>query len=143
MRYILLIFIFISLAFTVEQFNSEQRLQMPYKKEGLTEREAAEHLLSRLSFGARPGEVEKVLAIGLEQWVLQQLEHALLDAALEKKLAGFDALALNNETIFNTYLNAGQVVRMMQKNGTLSKDSMAKLEKADYRKDLLLSLIHI
>ena len=137
MRYILLIFIFISLAFTVEQFNSEQRLQMPYKKEGLTEREAAEHLLSRLSFGARPGEVEKVLAIGLEKWVQQQLEHALPDAALEKKLAGFDALALNNETIVNTYLNAGQVVRMMQKNGTLSKDSMAKLEKADYRKDLL------
>ncbi|MEY4777965.1 MAG: hypothetical protein RIS13_713 [Bacteroidota bacterium] len=137
MRYILLIFIFISLAFTVEQFNSEQRLQMPYKKEGLTEREAAEHLLSRLSFGARPGEVEKVLAIGLEKWVQQQLEHSLPDAALEKKLAGFDALALNNETIVNTYLNAGQVVRMMQKNGTLSKDSMAKLEKADYRKDLL------
>ena len=137
MRYILLIFIFISLAFTVEQFNSEQRLQMPYKKEGLTEREAAEHLLSRLSFGARPGEVEKVLAIGLEKWVQQQLEHALPDAALEKKLAGYDALALDNETIVNTYLNAGQVVRMMQKNGTLSKDSMAKLEKADYRKDLL------
>ena len=137
MRYILLIFIFISLAFTVDQFNSDQRLQMPYKKEGLTEREAAEHLLSRLSFGARPGEVEKLLATGLEKWVQQQLEHPLPDAALEKKLSGYDALALDNETIVNTYLNAGQVVRMMQKNGTLSKDSMAKLEKADYRKDLL------
>lgn len=137
MRYIVLIFIFISLAFTVEQFNSDQRLQMPYKKEGLSEREAAEHLLSRLSFGARPGEVEKVLAIGLEKWVQQQLEHSLPDAPLEKKLSGYDALALDNETIVNTYLNAGQVVRMMQKNGTLSKDSMAKLEKADYRKDLL------
>ena len=137
MRYIVLIFIFISLAFTVDQFSSDQRLQMPYKKEGLSEREAVEHLLSRLSFGARPGEVEKVLAIGLEKWVQQQLEHSLPGAALEKKLSGYDALALDNETIVNTYLNAGQVVRMMQKNGTLSKDSMAKLEKADYRKDLL------
>ena len=137
MRYIVLIFIFISLAFTVDQFNSDQRLQMPYKKEGLSEREAVEHLLSRLSFGARPGEVERVLAIGLEKWVQQQLEHSLPGAALEKKLSGYDALALDNETIVNTYLNAGQVVRMMQKNGTLSKDSMAKLEKADYRKDLL------
>ena len=73
MRYIVLIFIFISLAFTVDQFNSDQRIQMPYKKEGLSEREAVEHLLSRLSFGARPGEVEKVLAIGLEKWVQQQL----------------------------------------------------------------------
>ena len=137
MRYTLLLCIILSLAFTVEQFNSDQHLQMPYKKEGLTEREAAEHLLGRLSFGARPGAVEKVLAIGLEKWVQQQLEQAAPDTELEKKLSGYDALSLDNETIVNTYLNAGQVVRMMQRNGTLSKDSMAKLEKADYRKDLL------
>ena len=84
MRYFLLIFIFVSLAFTVEQFSSKQRLQMPYKKEGLSEREAAEHLLGRLSFGARPGAVEKVLAIGLEKWVQQQLEQAAPDTELEK-----------------------------------------------------------
>ncbi len=137
MRYIVLIFIFLSLAFTVDPFNSDQRLQMPYKKEGLTEREAAEHLLSRLSFGGRPGEVEKLLATGLDKWVLQQLEQSLPDTDLEKRLSGYDALSLDNQTIVNTYLNAGQVVRMMQKKGTLSRDSMAKLEKDDYRKDVL------
>ena len=137
MRYIVLIFIFLSLAFTVDPFNSDQRLQMPYKKEGLTEREAAEHLLSRLSFGGRPGEVEKLLAKGLDKWVLQQLEQSLPDTDLEKRLSGYDALSLDNQTIVNTYLNAGQVVRMMQKKGTVSRDSMAKLEKDDYRKDVL------
>jgi uncharacterized protein (DUF1800 family) len=137
MRYTLLLCIILSLAFTVEQFNSDQHLQMPYKKEWLTEREAAEHLLGRLSFGGRPGEIEKLLAIGLNKWVLQQLEHSLPDTELEKRLSGYDALGLDNETIVNTYLNAGQVLRMMQKNGTLSRDSMAKLEKADYRKDVL------
>jgi len=137
MRNILLLSIFLSLAFTVDPFNSDQRLQMPYKKEGLTEREAAEHLLSRLSFGGRPGEVEKLLATGLDKWVLQQLEQSLPDTDLEKRLSGYDALSLDNQTIVNTYLNAGQVVRMMQKKGTLSRDSMAKLEKDDYRKDVL------
>jgi uncharacterized protein (DUF1800 family) len=137
MRYILLLCVILSLAFTVEQFNSDQRLQMPYRKEGLSEREAAEHLLSRLSFGARPGGVEKLLSTGLEKWVQQQLEQSLPDTELEKRLSGYDALSLDNETIVNRYLNAGQVVRMMQRNGTLSRDSMAKLEKADYRKDLL------
>ena len=88
MRYFFLLFIFISLAFTVEQFNSDQRLQMPYRKEGLSEREAAEYLVGRLSFGARPGEVDKVLAIGLEKWVQQQLEQSWPDAALEKKTIG-------------------------------------------------------
>ena len=137
MRNILLLSIFLSLAFTVDPFSSEQRLQMPYRKEGLSEREAAEHLLSRLSFGGRPGDIEKLLATGLDKWVLQQLEHSLPDTELEKRLSGYDALALDNETIVNTYLNAGQVLRMMQKKGTLSRDSMAKLEKADYRKDVL------
>ena len=137
MRYFLLIFIFISLGFSVAELSNEQRLQMPYRKEGLSEREAAEHLLSRLSFGGRPGEAEKLMAMGLDKWVLQQLEQSLPDAELGKRLSGYDALALNNETIVNRYLNAGQVLRMMQKNGTLSRDSMAKLEKADYRKDLL------
>jgi uncharacterized protein (DUF1800 family) len=137
MRNIFLLSIFLSLAFAVDPFSSEQRLQMPYRKEGLSEREAAEHLLGRLSFGGRPGEIEKLLAIGLNKWVLQQLEQSVPDTELEKKLSGYDALALDNETIVNTYLNAGQVLRMMQKNGTLSRDSMAKLEKADYRKDVL------
>ena len=137
MRNIFLLSIFLSLAFTVDPFSSEQRLQMPYRKEGLSDREAAEHLLSRLSFGARPGEAEKLLAMGLDKWVQQQLEQSLPDTELEKRLSGYDALSLDNETIVNRYLNAGQVVRMMQRNGTLSKDSMAKLEKADYRKDLL------
>ena len=137
MRYFLLIFIFISLGFSVAELSNEQRLQMPYRKEGLSEREAAEHLLGRLSFGGRPGDIEKLMAMGLDKWVLQQLEQSLPDAELGKRLSGYDALALNNETIVNRYLNAGQVLRMMQKNGTLSRDSMAKLEKADYRKDLL------
>ena len=137
MRYFLLLFIFISLAFSVVEFSGEQRLQMPYRKEGLSEREAAEHLLSRLSFGGRPGEAEKLLSMGLEKWVQQQLGKSLPDNEVEKRLSDFDALSLDNETIVNRYLNAGQVLRMMQKNGTLSRDSMAKLEKADYRKDLL------
>lgn len=137
MRYFILIFIFISLAFAVEQSASEQRLQMPYRKEGLSEREAAEHLLSRLSFGGRPGEAEKLLVMGLEKWVLQQLDQSLPETEVEKRLSGYDALSLDNETIVNRYLNAGQVLRMMQKNGTISRDSMAKLEKADYRKDVL------
>jgi uncharacterized protein (DUF1800 family) len=137
MRYFLLIFIFISLAFSVVEFSTEQRLQMPYRKEGLSEREAAEHLLSRLSFGGRPGEAEKLLSMGLEKWVQQQLGQSLPGTEVEKRLSDFDALTLDNETIVNRYLNAGQVLRMMQKNGTLSRDSMAKLEKADYRKDVL------
>ncbi len=40
----------------------------------LNERQQAQHVLNRLAFGARPGEMEKVLAIGVDRWITQQLE---------------------------------------------------------------------
>ena len=40
----------------------------------LNERQQAQHVLNRLSFGARPGEAEKVLATGVDRWIAQQLE---------------------------------------------------------------------
>lgn len=40
----------------------------------LTEREIAAHVLNRLSFGPRPGQLEEVLEVGWEQWVRAQLD---------------------------------------------------------------------
>jgi hypothetical protein len=42
--------------------------KMPYKKAGLTEQEAALHLLNRFTFGPKPGQVEEVVKQGLENW---------------------------------------------------------------------------
>jgi len=39
----------------------------------LTERERAEQLLNRFTFGARPGDVDRVLAMGADKWFEQQL----------------------------------------------------------------------
>lgn len=50
------------------------RAPMPYREAGLTEREAAAHLLSRFSYGARPGEVDEVVGMGLETWLEGQLQ---------------------------------------------------------------------
>jgi len=38
----------------------------PYKKAGLTEREAAAHLLSRFSYGATPGQIDEVVNMVLK-----------------------------------------------------------------------------
>jgi len=45
----------------------------PWREAGLTEREAAAHLLNRFSYGPRPGEIDQVLKIGLERWFERQL----------------------------------------------------------------------
>ncbi|HEY0254957.1 MAG TPA: DUF1800 domain-containing protein [Kofleriaceae bacterium] len=41
----------------------------------------ATHLLARLSFGAKPGQADRVLAQGLDHWVEQQLHPANIDDA--------------------------------------------------------------
>ena len=56
----------------------------------LTERERAEQLLSRFTFGARPGDVDRVLAMGGDKWFEQQLSpDAIPNAALNRSASGF------------------------------------------------------
>ena len=44
-----------------------------------TERQRAEHALNRLAFGARPDDVERVVRIGVDRWLEQQLHPERLD----------------------------------------------------------------
>ncbi len=73
-----------------------------HKKEKLTtpvpqmdERERAIHALNRLTFGPRPGEVERVLAVGVDKWIAEQLEPGKInDSALEARLAPYRTLRM-------------------------------------------------
>lgn len=121
-------------AFTQSKQSTEHyHIKLPYKKAGLTERQAAAHLLSRFSFGARPGEVDEVLQLGLENWLDQQLAASLPDSSVARRLQGMEALNLSNETIANTYLTPAQIIRIAAKNNLISKDSTLSSDKKEYR----------
>ncbi len=107
----------------------------PYKKAGLTEREAAAHLLSRFSYGATPGQIDEVVNIGLEKWFEKQLDGSLADDALSQRLNEYDALKLSNEQIINTFPRPAQILQMAVKDGKVDKDSV-KLDKKEYRQQV-------
>ena len=107
----------------------------PYKQAGLTDRQAAAHLLSRFTYGATPGEIDQVVSMGLEQWFRQQLDAGLPDDSLNQLLSGYDALKLSNTEIINTYPKPGTVLRMAVKDGVIDKDS-AKTDRKEYREKL-------
>ena len=117
---------------------SEPRINMPFKKMGLTEEQAAAHLLSRFSFGITPGQVKEVVDMGLEKWLQQQMTMNLPDDEVSKRLpvTEYDALTLSNEQNVNTYLNAGQVIRVAAKNNLFNKDSIRNLDKPEYHAQL-------
>src|ERR1700743_2147259 len=58
----------------------------PYRSGGLTERQAAAHLLNRFTYGATPGQIDEVLKMGPENWFSQQLSANLPDDSLNSKL---------------------------------------------------------
>lgn len=117
---------------------TEPKINMPYKKMGLTQEQAAAHLLSRFTFGTRPGQIKEVVDMGLDKWLQQQLDGDITDEEVARRLPAdsYDALAMTNETIVNTYLNAGQIIRIAAKNNLLNKDSLRNLDKPEYRAQL-------
>jgi uncharacterized protein (DUF1800 family) len=109
--------------------------KFPWQAAGLTERQAAAHLISRFTYGAKPGQVDEVVQMGLENWFSKQLEGASADDSLEDRLSRYDALELTNEEVADTYPRNGQVVRMAIRDGVIDKDSV-KVDRREYREVL-------
>lgn len=113
--------------------SSLPEIKMPYKKAGLTKEQAAAHLLNRFSYGIQPGQIEQVINMGLEQWLQQQLDANLPDQELDKRLANFEALKMDNEAIVNTYLTPAQILRYGIRNKIIKADSIGDTNKQEYR----------
>jgi uncharacterized protein (DUF1800 family) len=107
----------------------------PWAQAGLTERQAAAHLVSRLTYGATQGEVDAVVRMGLEKWFAQQLEAQVPDDSLEQVLSKYDALGLSNSEVVETYPRNGQVVRMAIRDGVIDKDSV-RTDRKEYQEVL-------
>ena len=107
-------------------------LRMPWRQAGLTERQAAAHLLSRFTYGAMPGQVDAVVKMGLENWFAQQLSAQEPDDSLTEVLNRYDALELSNQQVAEMYPRNGQVIRMAIRDGVVDKDSV-KVDRKEYR----------
>lgn len=123
-------------SFFLRPIEPPAHFSFPYKKAKLTERQAAAHLLNRFTFGARPGDIDKVTDMGLEKWFLQQLDAKLPNDTLTQLLSSYDALKLSNEEIADIYPKGGALVRMAIRDGYIDKDSVNKADQKGYRAQL-------
>ena len=115
--------------------NNRYTFKFPYKQAGLTEGQAAAHLLSRFTYGATPGQIAAVQRQGLENWFQEQLSAEMPDDSLTQLLSGYDAIKLSNTQIAEEYPKPGQVLRMAVKDGTVNKDSV-KTDRKAYKDEL-------
>ncbi|HWR33075.1 MAG TPA: DUF1800 domain-containing protein [Chitinophagaceae bacterium] len=102
--------------------------KMPYKQAGLTDRQAAAHLLNRFTYGATPGQIDEVVKMGLEKWFEKQLEGNLDDDNLKKRLKEYDALDLSNEEVLKIFPRPPRVLQEAIKEGVINKDSVNNLD---------------
>src|ERR1043166_6014377 len=101
------------------------------KKRQLSDEQQILHVLNRLGFGARPGDVERVKAMGLENYINQQLNpDKISDAAAETKLAELTTLNMSTAELYGKFPQPGQLLRQLQARGKLPADSEMKTDAA-------------
>ncbi|MEA2207138.1 MAG: hypothetical protein QOE77_3914 [Blastocatellia bacterium] len=103
----------LSLGVSAQQKTSAEKTQLKDEQRIL-------HVLNRLGFGARPGDVERVKAIGIEKYIAQQLEPTKLDDAVaEAKVQNLESLRMTTAALYEKYPQPGQLLRQLQRTGDL------------------------
>lgn len=85
------------------------------KAKSITDDQKILHVLNRLGFGARPGDVEKVKSIGLKKYLDQQLNANSTDSEqVAARLKNFEVLNMETAEIFAKYPNPGALLRNLE-----------------------------
>jgi len=141
LRKIAFSFLFITALTILSSFYTSHKvynntIKFPYKKQGLTDKEAAAHLLSRFTFGVTPSLIDDVVKEGLEQWFIHQLNADLPDNLLNEKLKVYDILNLNNKEIFEKYPRNNFVIKMAEEEGIITKEEVKATDNNDVKQKL-------
>jgi uncharacterized protein (DUF1800 family) len=92
-------------------FTAQAQGRQTAKKSALTGDQLVAHVLSRLTFGARPGDFERVKAIGVNEFIRQQLDSdSLDDVAVQTRLRKLPTLGMATPVIFEQYTPPKPVV---------------------------------
>ena len=96
------------------------------KPKSLTEEQHIIHVLNRLGFGARPGDVERVKAMGVEKYIEQQLNpEKITDTVAENKVSELSILSMSTAELYEKYPQPGQLLRQLQARGMLPAEMSA------------------
>src|SRR5215216_5582917 len=97
-----------------------QPIVFAQKHRSLNEEQRIIHVLNRLGFGARPGDAERVKAMGLENYINQQLNpEKIVDTVAENKVRDLSVLNMATAELYEKYPQPGQLLRQLQARGML------------------------
>ncbi|MGI9106557.1 MAG: DUF1800 domain-containing protein [Pyrinomonadaceae bacterium] len=124
-----LAFVLFAGAFSALPAANAQPPQTTAMRTRLTPEQRILHVLNRLGFGARPGDVERVREIGLERYIEGQLQpEQIEDAAADAKVHELSSYRMTTAELYQKYPRPGRLLRMLQRQGRLPAD-LAELSK--------------
>ncbi|HSQ24703.1 MAG TPA: DUF1800 domain-containing protein, partial [Pyrinomonadaceae bacterium] len=92
----------------------------------LSEDQRILHVLNRLGFGARPGDLERVKAVGVDKYIEQQLfPEKIDDSASEAKLQNLETLRLTTAELYEKYPQPNQLLQQLQRRNALPAELAA------------------
>ncbi len=101
------------------------------ERKSLTEDQKAIHVLNRLGFGARPGDVAKVKEIGLQKYIDLQLNAAAIDDSVaENKVKNLEIFNMTTAEVFAKYPNPGALLRQLEGGRQAIADAQRRKESA-------------
>jgi len=84
--------------------NSTKPVRTKTHAKPMTETQRAIHALNRLTFGPRPGDVQKVMAMGVDKWIDQQLQPDQIDdKALDSRLGPFRTVRMQTAQLIQNF----------------------------------------
>ena len=107
---------------------AKPKLPVPPKNTPMTplnERERTLQLLDRFTFGARPGELERVLAQGADKWFEQQLNpDSISDSAKDKRMGDYPTLNMTPAQALTLFPDRGAIARVAEGKDPMPTDPL-------------------
>jgi len=104
----------------------------------------AVHALNRLTFGPRPGDVQKVMAMGVDRWIDEQLHpEKISDSGMEARLAPLRTLKMSSKELMEEFPDQMMIKQVMDGRKSMPSDparraiyqvQVARLEQNQERK---------
>jgi uncharacterized protein (DUF1800 family) len=99
--------------------------------QAMAEEERTAHALNRLTFGPRPGDLERVETIGVKKWIEMQLNPEQIDdSLLEARLQSFPAMRLSQQDLLQNFPSAAAIRAVADGKVPLPSD---RVERAIYQ----------
>jgi uncharacterized protein (DUF1800 family) len=137
------VLVLLSLVCTVPQLLAGKK-DKEKAEAGPNEQKRAVHALNRLTFGPRPGDVQQVMATGVDRWIDLQLHpEKISDTALESRIAPLRILHMGPHEVAEQFPDNALVKQVMDGKRSMPSDAarraiyqvqMARLEEKQERK---------